>query len=90
MNDSDDQRTKLDAAVVLAERELRAFSAAVSRLYGEDEARLAADDWLGHLFITLSSAHAPGTNFRQITVAAAVELGLRLSPSAARTAFTLK
>ena len=88
MNESDDQRTRLDAEGALAERELRAFIAAVLRLYGEDQARLAGNDWLRLMIGT--SAIAPPKGFRQITVAAAIELGRRLASSAAPTALTLE
>jgi hypothetical protein len=71
-------RKTMDPAIPLAERELFAFITAVARLYGEDQANLAAEDWINLL---LASALLPGAGtreWRQITLGAALRLAARL------------
>ena len=65
--------------MAVAERELGAFIGAVTELFGPEQARLAADDWINELE---SMDGLPGPTKRQwrsITVAALVQLARRLN-----------
>jgi hypothetical protein len=74
-----------------AERELGAFISAVNELYGPDQSRISAGDWIDEL----ESMHAlPGVTSREwrlVTIAAAARLASRLSkaghPAPDRLAF---
>ena len=59
-----------------AERELGAFLAAVTELFGADQARRAAEDWLDEL--ELQETFPGDIDWRPITVAAAIRLAQRL------------
>jgi hypothetical protein len=63
-----------------AERELGAFLAAVTELFGADRARESAEDWLNEL--ELQETFPANLNWRPITVAAAVRLAHRLNGDA--------
>jgi len=63
-----------------AERELGAFLAAVTELFGADQARQAAEDWLDGL--DLQETFPVNLNLRPITVAAAIRLAQRLNGNA--------
>jgi hypothetical protein len=60
-----------------AERELGAFLAAVTELFGADRARQAAQDWLDEL--DLQETFPVNLNWRPITVAATIRLARRLN-----------
>jgi hypothetical protein len=60
-----------------AERELGAFLAAVKELFGVDQARHAAEDWLDEL--ELQETLPVDLNWRPITVGAAIRLTQRLN-----------
>jgi hypothetical protein len=65
--------------MVIAERELGAFIRAVTELFGPEQARLAADDWINELEFMDA---LPGPNRRdwgEVTVAAAAQLARRLN-----------
>jgi hypothetical protein len=65
---------------VMAERELRAFVRAVTELFGSEQARLSAADWLDEF----ESANVPGTSrdWRPVTTAAASRLASRVNQGA--------
>ena len=63
-----------------AERELGAFLATVTELFGADQARQAAEDWLDEL--DLQETSPVNLNWRPITVAAAIRLAQRLKGNA--------
>ena len=69
MKQNNDCEGKINFAIALAERELRAFTTAVSRSYGAKQARLAADDWIVHLLLYTQSMPASAAAFREITLA---------------------
>jgi len=48
--------------MVIAERELRAFTRAVTELFGREQARLAAEDWVDELDLTDASPGPTGLN----------------------------
>jgi len=66
-----------------AERELGAFTSAVSELFGADHAQRAADDWLAELdraeFNSIDSLPEARREFRAVTIAAAVRIADRLN-----------
>lgn len=68
-----------------AEKELAAFVAAVNTLYGEEQARAAADDWLLELIALKEPCNVASLDLRSVTIGAAICLARRLSiPSPAR------
>jgi hypothetical protein len=66
-----------------AERELGAFLAAVTEIFGAEWVRQAAEDWLDNL--DLLEILPVNLNWRPITVAAAIRLAQRLNGNADRS-----
>jgi|GEM_PF-5768039 hypothetical protein len=62
-----------------AHAELAAFVGAVSLLFGEEEARRSAEDWIGQLEWMDWPAEKPATDLRQLTIAAAASLASRMN-----------
>ena len=62
-----------------AEHELGSFVSAVAKLYGPEEARLSAQDWLEELELSDSPPSSPGESWRAVTIAASIRLARRLS-----------
>ena len=67
----------------LAERELSSFIAAVTELYGPEQARLSAEDWLGESDLMDSPPRSEGRNWRSVTIAASSRLANRVNVRAA-------
>jgi hypothetical protein len=65
--------------MALAERELGAFIGAVTELFGPEQARLAADDWINELEFMDVLPGPTERYWRLVTVAAAAQLARRLS-----------
>jgi len=65
--------------IQLAERELSAFIAAVSELFGAEEARASAEDWLDESQLMDFSPRSTHRDWRTITIAASVRLANRLN-----------
>jgi hypothetical protein len=63
----------------LAERELSVFIAAVAELFGADQARMSAEDWLDESELMDGSARSTHRDWRAITIAASVRLANRLN-----------
>jgi hypothetical protein len=63
----------------LAERELSAFIAAVAELFGTDQARMSAEDWLDESRLIDVSPRSAARDWRAITIAASVRLANRLN-----------
>jgi len=63
----------------LAERELSAFIAAVAELFGADQARMSAEDWLDESGLMDVSPRSAPRDWRAITIAASVRLANRLN-----------
>jgi hypothetical protein len=61
----------------MAERELSAFIRAVTELFGPEQARLSAEDWLDELELRDSLPRATSRDWRAVTVAAAARLANR-------------
>ena len=64
----------------MAERELSAFFAAVTELYGSEQAKASSDDWLREL---MASDELPDSTrkWRTLTIAAAAQLARRVNAS---------
>jgi hypothetical protein len=67
------------AEMGIAERELSAFIGAVTQLFGPEEAKLAAQDWLDESELMDSSPRATSRNWRAVTVAASTRLANRVA-----------
>jgi hypothetical protein len=63
----------------LAERELSSFIAAVTELYGPEQARLSEKDWLDESEVTGTPSLSTESQWRAVTIAASVRLADRLS-----------
>jgi hypothetical protein len=73
----------------MAERELSAFISAVAELFGPQQARLAAEDWLDESESTDSPPRLTSRDWRAVTVAASARLANRLTAVSRRTVETL-
>jgi len=67
----------------LAERELSSFIAAVTTLYGPEEARLSAEDWLDESELIDAPPRSEARDWRAITIAASARLADRVNVGAA-------
>ena len=65
--------------IQLAERELASFIGAVKKLFGPEQARLSADDWLEEFELMDSPSRRTSRDSRAVTVAAAARLAGRLT-----------
>jgi hypothetical protein len=70
--------------MVIAERELGAFIRAVTELFGPEQARLAAQDWVNELELTDALPGPTTRDWRSVTVAASVQLARRLNTDVGR------
>jgi len=77
-NSNDQTFAKL---MTMAERELGAFISAVTELFGTEQARLAAEDWLDELFIMEPLLGWTSRDWRSITIAASARLAGRVNAS---------
>jgi hypothetical protein len=62
-----------------AERELSAFIAAVTTLFGEEQAKLSAEDWLDESASIDITPQSTCRDWRTVTIAASARLASRLS-----------
>jgi len=69
----------------LAERELYSFIAAVTEMYGPEQARLSADDWLDEADLMDSPPRSEIRDWRSVTIAASARLARRVNVTAAST-----
>jgi hypothetical protein len=67
------------AEMDIAERELFAFIGAVTQLFGPEEAKLSAEDWLDESECMDSPPPATIRNWRAVTIAASARLANRLA-----------
>ena len=63
----------------LAERELASFIGAVTELFGPEQARLSADDWLDESELMDSPPRSTSRDWRAVTIAASARLASRLT-----------
>jgi hypothetical protein len=77
------------AEMEIAERELSAFIRAVTELFGPEEAKLSAEDWLGEAELMDGPPHSTSQKWRAVTIAAAAMLANRRTFASLRTAATI-
>ncbi len=65
--------------VHLAERELSAFVSAVTELFGPEQGRSAAEDWLAESDLMDSPPRSTPRDWRAVTVAASARLAAQLN-----------
>jgi hypothetical protein len=65
--------------IAIAERELGAFIRAVTELFGSEQARLAAADWVDELELMDALPGPASSEWRSVTVAASARLARRLT-----------
>jgi len=65
--------------MVIAERELGAFIRAVTELFGPEQARLAAEDWIDELELMDALPAPTRRDWGSVTIAAAAQLARRLN-----------
>jgi hypothetical protein len=68
-----------EARTRLAELELSSFVSAVTKLYGPEQARLSAQDWIDESELICSQALSTESNWRAVTIAASARLADRLN-----------
>lgn len=68
-----------DEHIHMAERELSAFVRAVKELYGPEQAKVSAEDWLEESDLVDSSPLRKSRNWRSVTIAVSLRLADRLS-----------
>jgi hypothetical protein len=67
--------------MTMAERELGSFISAVTELFGSEQARLAAEDWLDELALMEALPGLTSRDWRLITIAASARLANRVNAS---------
>lgn len=63
----------------LAEREFSSFIAAVTKLYGQEQAVRSAEDWLDELDLMERPPRSESRDWRAVTIAASNRLASRLN-----------
>jgi hypothetical protein len=67
--------------MTMAERELGAFISAVTDLFGSEQVRAAAEDWLEELVLMETLPGLTSLDWRLITIAASARLANRVNAS---------
>jgi hypothetical protein len=84
----DERKNSLSPAgadlLVIAERELGAFIRAVKELFGPEQARLSAEDWVDEVELMDALPEPTRRGWRSVTVAASARLARRLNTDADR------
>ena len=65
--------------ILMAERELSAFVSAVTELFGPEQAKLSAHDWLEESELTDSPPRSTSRDWRAVTITASARLANRLT-----------
>jgi hypothetical protein len=73
------------AEMDIAERELSAFISAVTQLFGPEEAKLSAGDWLDELELMDNPPRSTSRDWRAVTIAASARLADRLAVAQQRS-----
>ena len=81
LDEMSDQSASLDSLIRMAERELGAFFAAVTELFGPEQARLSVEDWLEELQSLDTLPGLRNCDWREVTVAASTRLATRVNAS---------
>jgi hypothetical protein len=64
----------------LAERELASFIGAVTQLFGPQQARVSAEDWLEEAELMDTPPRSTARNWHAVTIAASARLASRVDP----------
>ena len=67
--------------MTMAERELGAFISVVTELFGSEQAKLAAEDWLDEFVLMETLPGLTSRDWRLITIAASARLANRVNAS---------
>jgi hypothetical protein len=67
--------------MTMAECELAAFISAVTELFGAEQVRLAAEDWLDELVLMETLPGLTNRDWRSLTIAASARLAIRVNAS---------
>lgn len=78
-SDKSFDNSKCADQIQMAERELASFMGAVTELFGPEQARLAAEDWLDESELMDSPLRSTSRDWRAVTVAASARLASRLT-----------
>ena len=78
---TNDQNASSDDLIKMAERELGAFFAAVTELFGPEQARLSVEDWLQELESLDTLPGLRNCDWRQVTLAVLTRLANRVNAS---------
>jgi hypothetical protein len=62
-----------------ADRELHSFISAVTEMYGPEQARVSADDWLNEADLMDSPPRSEVRDWRSVTIAASARLASRVN-----------
>jgi hypothetical protein len=84
---SDNSGFRCADLMTMAERELSAFFNAVTRLFGPDEAKLLAEDWLNEL-IEIDGLPTSAREWRLITAKVSTRLASRVNASSLSTSLS--
>jgi hypothetical protein len=85
LHETNDQSPSLDSLIRMAERELGAFFAAVTELFGPEQATLSVEDWLEELQSLHTLPGLRNCDWREVTVAALTRLATRVNSPARRS-----
>jgi hypothetical protein len=76
--------------MTVAERELAAFFTAVTELFGSEQAKISAEDWLRELMaldhLPINNLSAATRKWRQLTIKVSARLARRVNASSISTA----
>ena len=70
--------SRYEEELLLAEREVSSFLAAVAELHGQEQAGLSAEDWLHEFALTDALPRSNARKWRAVTIAAAARLANRV------------
>lgn len=82
---SSQRRACFDDLTHMAESELAAFTGAVYELFGHEEARVSADEWIEELLSADRPIGAGIADWRHITIMASIRLASRVCRNAEST-----
>jgi hypothetical protein len=74
-----DVQPACSSLMFMAEREFAAFTRAVTELFGPEEARLSAEDWLNEVASTSCLPGPTTREWRMVTVASLARLTIRMA-----------
>jgi hypothetical protein len=78
---TDSDGPTFDKLMTMAEREIGVFISAVTELFGSEQAKLAAEDWLDELVLMEALPRLASRDWRSITIASSARLANRVNSS---------